>query len=318
MNYISVKEVSEKWGVSQALVRRYCGQNRIPKAKYQNGTWLIPEKAEKPEKLGPVPNMPELSPLAAKLVRQKKKKNFHGLYDYVQINLTYSSSRMASNRLTRDQVESIFKKGKVRESFEPLKVSDLVEAMNHCACIDYILDHIQEPLTQKLVQHLHYLLMFGTVDHRKNRVTPGVYRTEKAAGRNRLLLDPAKINSSLGALLKEYESQTDIGKTQILDFHVRFEEIFPFEDGNGRIGRLVMFKECLRHNVMPFILDDKHRRQYLAGIQEWQSNRMTLMQVVASAQDRFEAQVELQKLDENRPYEYMDEDGGEEDGYEDE
>lgn len=318
MNYISVKEVSEKWGVSQALVRRYCGQNRIPKAKYQNGSWLIPEKAEKPEKLGPAPNMPELSPLAVKLVRQKKKKNFHGLYDYVQINFTYSSSRMASNRLTRDQVESIFKKGKVRESFEPLKVSDLVEAMNHCACIDYVLDHIQEPLTQKLVQHLHYLLMFGTVDHRKNRVTPGVYRTEKAAGRNRQLLDPAKINSSLGALLKEYESQTDIGRTQILDFHVRFEEIFPFEDGNGRIGRLIMFKECLRHNVMPFILDDKHRRQYLVGIQEWQTNRMTLIQAVASAQDRFEAQVELQKLDEHRPYEYMDEDAGEEDDYEDE
>lgn len=318
MNYISVKEVSEKWGVSQALVRRYCGQNRIPKAKYQNGSWLIPEKAEKPEKLGLAPNMPELSPLAVKLVRQKKKKNFHGLYDYVQVNLTYSSSRMASSRLTRGQVESIFKKGKVRESFEPLKVSDLVEAMNHCACIDYILDHIQEPLTQKLVQHLHYLLMFGTVDHRKNRVAPGVYRTEKAAGRNRQLLDPAKINSSLGALLKAYESQTDIGRTQILDFHVRFEEVFPFEDGNGRIGRLIMFKECLRHNVMPFILDDKHRRQYLAGIQEWQTNRMTLMQVVASAQDRFEAQIELQKLDEHRPYEYMDEDGGEEDDYEDE
>lgn len=317
MNYISVKEVSEKWGVSQALVRRYCGQNRIPKAKHQNGTWLIPEKAEKPEKLGPAPNMPELSPLAAKLVRQKKKKNFHGLYDYIQINLTYSSCRMASSRLTREQVKSIFKKGKVRESFEPLKVSDLVEAMNHCACIDYILDHIQEPLTQKLVQHLHYILMFGTVDHRKNRVTPGVYRTEKAAGRGRPLLDPAKINSSLGALLKEYEFQTDIGRTQILDFHVRFEEIFPFEDGNGRIGRLIMFKECLRHNVMPFILDDKRRRQYLAGIQEWQTNRMTLIQVVASAQDRFEAQVELQKLDENRPYEYMDEDGGEEDDYED-
>lgn len=319
MNYISVKEVSEKWGISQALVRRYCGQNRIPKAKYQNGAWLIPEKAEKPEKLGPAPNMPELSPLAVKLVRQKKKKNFHGLYDYVQINFTYSSSRMASSRLTRGQVESIFKKGKVRESFEPLKVSDLVEAMNHCACIDYVLDHIQEPLTQKMVQHLHYLLMFGTVDHRKNRVTPGVYRTEKAAGRNRKLLDAAKINSSLGALLKAYESQTDIGRTQILDFHVRFEEIFPFEDGNGRIGRLIMFKECLRHNVMPFILDDKHRRQYLAGIQEWQTNRMTLMQVVASAQDRFEAQIELQKLDEHSRYEYMDEDDDEEeDDYEDE
>ena len=296
MNYISVKEVSEKWGISQALVRRYCGQNRIPKAKHQNGTWLIPEKAEKPKKLGPAPNMPELSPLAAKLVRQKKKKNFHGLYDYVQINFTYSSSRMASSRLTRGQVESIFKKGKVRESFEPLKVSDLVEAMNHCACIDYILDHIQEPLTQKLVQHLHYLLMFGTVDQRKGRVNPGAYRTDSDISRNRRMLPPAKINSSLGALIKEYESQTEIGRNQILDFHVRFEQIFPFGDGNGRIGRLIMFKECLRYDVMPFILDDKSRTQYLAGIQDWPSDRWTLTEVVQVAQDRFEAQVELQKL----------------------
>ena len=160
MNYISVKETAAKWGISQTQVRKYCTQDRIPKAKCQDGIWLIPEKAKKPEKMtAPVAGPAELPPLAVKLIRQKKKKSFHGLYDYVQIDLTYSSSRMASNRLTRGQVESIFRKGKVRESFEPMKVSDLIETMNHCVCVDYILDHIAEPLTQKLIQHLHYLLL---------------------------------------------------------------------------------------------------------------------------------------------------------------
>ena len=312
MNYISVKETAAKWGISQAQVRKYCTQDRIPKAKCKDGVWLIPEKAKKPGKVtAPAAGLVELPPLAAALVRQKKKKSFHGLYDYVQIDLTYSSSRMASNRLTRGQVESIFRKGKVRESFEPMKVSDLIEVMNHCVCLDYILDHIAEPLTQKMIQHLHFLLMFGTVDQRKGRVTPGVYRTDSDISRNRSLLPTAKINSSLGALIKEYESQTDIGRNQILDFHVRFEQIFPFGDGNGRIGRLIMFKECLRHGVMPFILDDKHRSQYLAGIKDWPTDRSTFIELVYAAQSRFEAQVELQKLGQYQPFVLPEDDEGE-------
>ena len=312
MNYISVKETAAKWGISQTQVRKYCTQNRIPKAKCQDGIWRIPEKAKKPEKMtAPVAGPAELPPLAVKLIRQKKKKSFHGLYDYVQIDLTYSSSRMASNRLTRGQVESIFRKGKVRESFEPMKVSDLIEVMNHCVCVDYILDHIAEPLTQKMIQHLHFLLMFGTVDQRKGRVTPGVYRTDSDISRNRSLLPPAKINSSLGALIKEYEAQTESGRNQILDFHVRFEQIFPFGDGNGRIGRLIMFKECLRHGVMPFILDDKHRSQYLAGIKDWPTDRSTFVELVYAAQSRFEAQVELQKLGQYQPLVLPEDDEGE-------
>ena len=104
-------------------------------------------------------------------------------------------------------MERIFRKGKIRESFEPRKVFDLIEAMNHCVCMDYILDHIADPLTQKLIQHLHYLLMFGTVDQRKGRVNPGAYRTDSDISRNRRMISPGKINSSLGALNKEYESQ---------------------------------------------------------------------------------------------------------------
>ena len=298
MKYISVKEAAEKWGVSQTMVRRYCGQDRIPNAMCQNGTWLIPSTAKKPDKSEPILPARDLLPLARKLVRQKKKKNYHGLYDYVQIDLTYSSSRMASNRLTRLQVETIFRKGKVRESFEPMKVSDLVEVMNHCVCIDYIIDHVTEPLTQKFIQQLHYLLMFGTVDHRQKRVTPGVYRTTDTNKRTRAVPPPGKINSMMNLLLNHYEGLYEIGRTEILDFHVQFEKTVPFEDGNGRIGRLIMFKECLRHGVMPFILDDKHRSQYIEGLEAWPDDRMTLMGVVAAAQDRFENEVNRHLIEE--------------------
>lgn len=301
MQYISTKAASEKWAITEQLIRRYCRQERIPGAIQKEGAWLIPEDAKKPAKIEPMEkDVPELPPLAKKLVRQKKKKNFHGLYDYVQTDLTYSSSRMASNRLTRQQVETIFKKGKVSVSFEPMKVSDLVEVLNHCVCVDYILDHVEEPLSQKFIKHLHYQLTFGTVDERRKKVTPGQYRTKNSYRTEPFMSPSDKISDKLKALVAEYESLDEVDRREILDFHVRFERIFPFEDCNGRIGRLIMFKECLRHEVMPFILDDKRRSRYLEGIREWDDDPGILSEVVMEAQSRFDAQIQLQMLAEHR------------------
>ena len=297
MQYVSTREMAEKWGVSVTLVKRLCNQGRIPGAVFRNGVWLIPEDAVRVSRTDSEHTMePELPELARKLQNQKKKKNFHGLYDYVVIDLTYSSSRMASCRLTRQQVETIFRKGKVRESFEPLKVSDLIEVLNHIHCVDYILDHVMEPLTQKFIRKLHEILMTGTVDAYRQQVRPGEYRTVTSRARDRALLPARQINSGLTNLLQDYENQEEIQRKQILDFHVSFEEIFPFEDGNGRMGRLLMFKECLRHSVMPFIIDDKRRSRYLHGLREWHEDRYTLTDVVMDAQSRFEAQIELQRL----------------------
>ena len=301
MQYISTKAASEKWAITEQLIRRYCRQERIPGAIQKEGAWLIPEDAKKPAKIEPMEkDVPELPPLAKKLIRQKKKKNFHGLYDYVQTDLTYSSCRMASNRLTRGQVETIFKKGKVSVSFEPMKVSDLVEVLNHCVCVDYILDHVEEPLSQKFIKHLHYQLTFGTVDERRKKVTPGQYRTKNSYRTEPFMSPSDKISDKLKALVAEYEALDEVDRREILDFHVRFERIFPFEDCNGRIGRLIMFKECLRHEVMPFILDDKRRSRYLEGIREWDDDPGILSEVVMEAQSRFDAQIQLQMLAEHR------------------
>ena len=297
MQYLSTREMAEKWGVSMTLIKRLCNQGRIVGAVYKDGVWRIPEDAVRAERtVLEYTEEAELPELAKKLQNQKKKRNFHGLYDFVVIDLTYSSSRMASCRLTRQQVETIFRKGKIRESFEPLKVSDVIEVLNHIHCVDYILDHVMEPLTQKFIRKLHEILMTGTVDAYRQQVRPGEYRTVTSRPRDRELLPVSRINSGLTELIQNYEHQTEIERNQILDFHVRFEEIFPFEDGNGRVGRLIMFKECLRHDIMPFIIDDKRRSRYLRGIREWHDDRYEMIDVVMEAQDRFEAQIELQRL----------------------
>lgn len=297
MEYITVKEAAEKWNTSVQVVRRFCRQERIAGVVQQEGAWLIPKYAKKPGRAEPMEAGAAILPaLAQKLLRQKKKKSFHGLYDYVQINLTYSSCRLASNRLTRQQVETIFTKGKVSVSFEPMKVSDLVEVLNHCVCVDYILDHTQEPLTPKFIKELHYQMVFGTVDDRRKRVAPGQYRSPKSSRRVPFMLPAEQISSKLKALIAEYEALTEVERRDILRFHVRFERIFPFEDCNGRIGRLILFKECLRHDVMPFIIDDKRRGRYLEGLEKWDTDRSILTEVVMEAQNRFDAQLELQKL----------------------
>ena len=301
MKYLSVRVVAEAWEVSEAMIRKYCAQKRIPGAKQKGGVWVIPNTAKKPSsRMATSSRYEKLHPLACKLVRQKTKKNFHGLYDYVQINLTYSSSRMASNRLTRNQVESIFRKGKVRESFEPMKVSDLIEVLNHCVCVDYILDNLEKPLSVKFIKSLHQMLMYGTVDDRRNKVSPGEFRNSYSNRKETFIASANTINEKVIKLIEAYESLEKVTERDVLSFHVHLGRIFPFEDGNGRVGRLIMFKECLRHGVMPFILDDKRRTKYLQGLREWDKNPDVLISVIAEAQDRFKHQIELQNLGEYR------------------
>ena len=301
MKYLSVKEVAEKWEISEVMIRKYCTQKRIPGAKQREGVWVIPSTAEKPvARAQTLSRYDKIPPLACKLCRQKTKKIYHGLYDYVQINLAYSSNRMASNRLTRKQVESIFRKGKVQESFEPMKVSDIIEVLNHRVCTDYILDNLEKPLSVRFIKQLHQALMYGTVDDRLEKVFPGEYRNSYSARKETFFCVSSKINEKLLALIDAYESLEKGGEKDIIAFHGHFERVFPFEDGNGRVGRLIMFKECLRHDITPFIIDDKRRTRYLQGLREWDKNPDILMGVIVEAQDRFKKQIDLQNLGEYR------------------
>lgn len=296
MEYLTVQQTAIKWGVSDRMVRYYCTSGLVPGARQEGKSWMVPAPATKPNLNASTKEKVELPPLARKLKNQQKKRNYHGLYDYTILNLTYSSCRMASSRLTRAQVENIIKKGKAQATFEPIKISDLIETRNHVECVNEILKAPMEPLTPKYLRDFHRRLFEGTVDERLSLVTAGVFRKPNVKIKGRTMPPAKDISGRLESLIRGYEEKEKIDLQDILDFHVQFERIVPFDDGNGRVGRLILLKECLRHDVMPFIIDDKRRGRYLEGIREWDESRDTLLEVVLEAQQRYAAQIELQKL----------------------
>lgn len=296
MEYLTVQQTAIKWGVSDRMVRYYCTSGLVPGARQEGKSWMVPASATKPNLNASTKEKVELPPLARKLKNQQKKRNYHGLYDYTVLNLTYSSCRMASSRLTRTQVENIIKKGKAQATFEPIKISDLIETRNHVECVNEILKAPMEPLTPKYLRDLHRRLFEGTVDERLSLVTAGVFRKPNVRIKGRTTPPAKEISGRIERLIRAYEEKEKIDLQDILDFHVQFERIVPFDDGNGRVGRLILFKECLRHDMMPFIIDDKRRGRYLEGIREWDESRDTLLEVVLEAQQRYAAQIELQKL----------------------
>ena len=296
MDYLTTKEVSVLWNTTEQMVRRYCRDGRIPGAVQKEGAWFVPEGTARPtRKKQEAPTVPKL---VKQLQRQRTKKIYHGLYDYIQINFCYSSNRLASNRLMLTQVEEVYKKGKVSVGFEPIKVDDLIEAYNHFDCVSHIIDTAANRISQSYIRKLHTMLSYGTMAERKLQFHPGEYRRDTCTIGKTKTTPPKNIGSQMSALISEYESLDKVELAQILDFHVRFERIHPFTDGNGRIGRLLMFKECLRHEITPFILDDKRRTEYLKGIREWCMDKTTLFTPCLEAQARFQAQIDLQKLQE--------------------
>ena len=296
MEYFTVQQTAIKWGVSDRMVRYYCTSGLVPGARREGKSWMVPVSATKPNLNASTKEKVELPPLARKLKNQQKKRNYHGLYDYTILNLTYSSCRMASSRLTRTQVENIIKKGKAQATFEPIKISDLIETRNHVECVNEILKAPMEPLTPKYLRDLHRRLFEGTVDEQLSLVTAGVFRKPNVKIKGRTMPPAKEISGRIERLIRAYEEKEKVDLQDILDFHVQFEWIVPFDDGNGRVGRLILFKECLRHDVMPFIIDDKRRGRYLEGLREWDESRDALLEVVLEAQQRYVAQIELQKL----------------------
>lgn len=296
MDYISIKETAEKWQVSERHVRRFCMDGRIQGAVLQDKTWLIPVDANKPSAKNqpkkPMKKEVSLTPLAKRIQYEHGKNNHFGIYEYIQVNLTYSSNRMASNRLTREQVIDLFRTNKVSVSFEPMKVDDIIETINHFACVRFLVEQITSPLTQEFIKRLHKIMYYGTYADRKKEVRMGEYRKNP----QKFGVQPIFINQDMISLIKEYESKETMTFEALLDFHVRFEEIHPFDDGNGRVGRLILMKECLRFGIDPFIINDKRRGGYNKGIAEWKRNRTPLIEVCLEAQERFQRQRELCKL----------------------
>ena len=289
MNFYTPKQIAERWGITTQLVRRYCKEGRIKSAIQYDGGWLIPEGAAKP--CGADKDEQEMPKLVKQLRYQHARNNHFGIYEYIQVNLAYSSNRIASNRLTRQQVLEIYRTKRITTSFEAAKVDDIVEIMNHFVCMRYVVDNIMEPLTVTFIKRLHHLLTYGTYAEQSHKTGAGEFRTKDA----KLGVPHNQINKALIDLVKNYEKKS-VELDQLLDFHVQFERIHPFDDYNGRVGRLLMMKECLRHEVVPFIVDDKRRGAYNRGIENWDTDPEILQTVVSEAQKRFQNQLDVCNL----------------------
>lgn len=287
MNYLSVADVAKKWNISERSVRNYCSKGRIEGAFLTGKTWNIPENAKKPERMNKRKEKPKT--LLAILQEEKASKYSGGIYHKTQIDLTYNSNHMEGSRLTHDQTRFIFETNTIGIENEVLNVDDIIETTNHFRCIDMIIDHVKTELNEKFIKELHFILKSGTSDSKKDWFAVGDYKKFPNEVENMKTPLPEEVDNLMKDLLKEYNSKKEKTFEDILDFHVQFERIHPFQDGNGRIGRLIMFKECLKYNIVPFIIEDNLKMFYYRGLKEWNNERGYLVDTCLAAQDRYKA-----------------------------
>lgn len=287
MRYLSVTEIAKKWNISERSVRNYCAHGRVQGAFLTGKTWNIPENAEKPERSNKKKG--HTLTLLDILRDQKEGKYSGGIYHRTQIDLTYNSNHMEGSRLTRNQTRYIFETNTVGVENEVLNVDDVIETVNHFRCIDLVIDHADDILSEKFIKELHLTLKNGTSDSRKDWFAVGEYKKipNEMGGMDTAL--PEEVADKMKMLLKEYNVIKEKTLEDILDFHVKFERIHPFQDANGRVGRLIMFKECLKHNIVPFIIEDNLKLFYYRGLKEWDNEKGYLTDTCLTAQDKYKA-----------------------------
>jgi Fic family protein len=289
MKYISVAEFAKKWNIPERTARNYCAAGKIKGAFLTGKTWTIPEDASLPQK-GKEKKFSN-NPLLNHLKEQKDMRLKGGIYHRTQIDLTYNSNRIEGSTLTHDQTRFIFETNTIGITDENLNVDDIIETNNHFRCIDLIIEKAKSKLSESIIKELHYLLKSGTSDSRKDWFETGGYKKMPNEVGGNETCPPKEVPAKMKVLLSDYNDKQQKSITDIIDFHQQFEVIHPFQDGNGRVGRLIMFKECLANNVVPFIIDDDLKLFYYRGLREWPNVKEYLMDTCLTAQDRYKAVV---------------------------
>ena len=297
MKYISTAEAAEKWGVSERSVRGYCAERRIADAFLTGKTWNIPETAEKPLRVNKRDESPKT--LTEVLKAEKAAKMSGGIYHKVQIDLTYNSNHIEGSRLTHDQTRYIFETNTIGVTDAAIRVDDVVETANHFKCIDMIIDSAAHRLSEAFIKQLHAVLKSGTSDSRLDWFAVGDYKKLPNEVGGMETTAPEKVSAEMKKLIAGYNAMANRTFDDLLDFHYRFERIHPFQDGNGRIGRLLLFKECLRNNIVPFIIEDDIKMFYYRGLKEWPAERGYLRDTCLFAQDKFKKSLDYFRI----PYE---------------
>ena len=297
MKYLSVKEMAEKWNLSVRTVRNYCAMGKIPGAFLTGKTWNIPEDAVQPDRINKAKKQPQT--LLEVLKTERTNKISGGIYHKIQIDLTYNSNHIEGSRLTHDQTRYIYETNTIGADAGPLNVDDIVETANHFKCIDMIIERANYNLSEAFIKQLHLTLKSGTSDVRKDWFVVGDYKRLPNEVGGKQTVTPEEVHGRMKRLLDTYNQKKTKTLEEIIEFHYQFELIHPFQDGNGRVGRLIMFKECLRNNIVPFIIDEELKLFYYRGLHQWKAERGYLLDTCLRGQDKFKVYMDYFRI----PYE---------------
>lgn len=285
MEYISVSEFATRHNISERTVRNWCAEGKMDGAFLTGKTWNIP--SDTPLPLRKNARTKRISPLLDRLRDEKESKLKGGIYHKTQIDLTYNSNHIEGNKLTHDQTRYIFETNTIGITDQAVNIDDIVETVNHFHCIDFVIDHASEKLSEDFVKELHRILKSGTTDSTKSWFKVGDYKKLPNEVAGIQTCPPQQVHTRMLHLIKEYRNKKIKTFDDILDFHQKFELIHPFQDGNGRVGRLIMFKECLANNIVPFIITDDIKLFYYRGLQNWTSIPGYLRDTCLTAQDNY-------------------------------
>ena len=291
MEYLSVKQYADAHGLPERTVRNWCAAGKIHGAFLTGKTWNIPADAPIPER-----TKQKVSPLLNRLREEKEAKLNGGIYHRTQIDLTYNSNHIEGSKLTHEQTRYIFETNTIGITDESVNVDDIVETTNHFRCIDYIIDHANDKLTESMIKELHKILKSGTSDSRKSWFNVGEYKRLPNEVGGIETTPPEEVHTQITSLIKSYNAIKNKTLEDIIDFHCKFERIHPFQDGNGRVGRLIMFKECLANNIVPFIITDELKLFYYRGLSNWGKINGFLTDTCLTAQDQYKTLLDYFKV----------------------
>ena len=295
MKYLTSSEISLKWNISERSVRNYCNKGRVIGAILNGKTWLIPENAEKPKREKKRSIVKRT--LLQILLDEKEVQMSGGIYHKLQIEMTYNSNHIEGSKLTSDQTRYIYETKTIGFNNESIKVDDIIETTNHFRCVDLAIDSAKYKLTESLIKQFHYILKSGTSDSRKSWFKIGDYKMmdNEVGGSDTCPVNEVK--AKMTDLLKRYNSKTKITIEDIIDFHYEFEKIHPFQDGNGRVGRLIMMKECLKNNIVPIIINEDLKLFYYRGLKEYKNIKGFLVDTCLFGQDIVKTYLDYFKIE---------------------
>lgn len=285
MEYKSVSEIAEKWNISERTVRNYANNNRITGAKLEGRSWRIPNDADKPDRLN---KKAKKQVILLDILKEEKKSSRKGsIYHKVQIDLTFNSNHIEGSKLTHDQTRYIYETNTIGIEDTVVNVDDIVETTNHFRAIDIVIENANLKLSERFIKELHKILKNGTSDSRKDWFNVGGYKKlpNEVGGRETIL--PEKVSLHMKQLLDEYNAIDRKTLHDLADFHYKFESIHPFQDGNGRVGRLLLFKECLKYNITPIVIDEELKMFYYRGLRKWEEEQGFLIDTFLTGQNKF-------------------------------